>query len=76
MLDQTDAAIADYTKAIGLDRAYTAAYTGRGMEYEKKGQRNLAIADYKTALGMPQKYQDGRWAHEKARDRLKVLGAD
>lgn len=34
---ELDAAIADYTKAIDLDRDYTAAYTGRGMMYEKAG---------------------------------------
>lgn len=76
MIDQTDAAIADYTKAISLDRGYTAAYSGRAMEYERKGQRSLAIADYKAALSVAQKYQDGKWAHDKARERLKALGAN
>jgi tetratricopeptide (TPR) repeat protein len=73
--NQTDAAIADYTKAIGIDSGYTAAYTGRGMEYEKKGQKDLAIADYRAALRVQQKYQDGKWAHDKARERLRALGA-
>jgi tetratricopeptide (TPR) repeat protein len=75
-LNQTDAAIADYTKAISLDRDYTAAYAGRAMEYERKQQQSLAIADYKAALAAPQKYQDGKWAHDKARERLRALGAN
>ncbi len=74
MLKQPDAAIADYTKAIANDREYTAAYTGRAMEYENKGQKDLAIADYRAALRVKQKYQDGKWAHDKARERLKALG--
>jgi tetratricopeptide (TPR) repeat protein len=74
-LKQPDAAIADYTKAIANDREYTAAYTGRAMEYENKGQKNLAIADYRAALRVKQKYQDGKWAHDKARERLTALGA-
>ena len=74
MLEQPDAAIADYTKAIANDREYTAAYTGRAMEYENKGKNDLAIADYRAALRVKQKYQDGEWAHDKARERLKALG--
>ena len=73
-LNQPDAAIADYTQAISLDRGYTAAYTGRAMEYENKGKNDLAIADYRAALRVKQKYQDGEWAHDKARERLKALG--
>jgi tetratricopeptide (TPR) repeat protein len=71
-----DAAIADYTKAISEDPNYTAAYTGRAMEYENKGEKARAIADYKKAISVPQKYQDGKWAHEKANDRLTVLGGN
>lgn len=72
---ETDGAIADYTRAIELDPGYTAAYTGRGLEYEKRGDKELAIADFKKAISVPQKYQDGKWAHDRATERLKELGA-
>jgi tetratricopeptide (TPR) repeat protein len=70
---EMDKAISDYTRALRLDRNYTAALTGRGMEWEKKGDTKRAIADYRAALKLPQKYQDGKWAHEKARERLAEL---
>jgi tetratricopeptide (TPR) repeat protein len=70
---EMDKAIGDYTRALRLDGNYTAALTGRGMEWEKKGDTKRAIADYRAALKLPQKYQDGKWAHEKARERLAEL---
>ena len=73
MTGETDAAIADYTQAIKLDPKFTAAYTGRGMERQKKGDTKGALADYKAALAVPVKYSDGKWAHEKASERLKEL---
>jgi tetratricopeptide (TPR) repeat protein len=69
-----DRAIADYTQAINLERNYTAAYTGRGMAEEAKGDIVSARADYRAALSVPQKFQDGKWAHDKARERLGALG--
>ena len=75
VLGQFDAAIADYSRAIELDRGYTSAYTGRGVMYERQGRIDLAIADFRLALAIPQKYQDGRWAHDTARRRLQALGA-
>lgn len=75
VLGQLDAAIADYSRAIDLDRGYTSAYTGRGMMYERQGRIDLAIADFRMALSIPQKYQDGQWAHDTARQRLQALGA-
>jgi tetratricopeptide (TPR) repeat protein len=71
-----DRAIADYSQAIGIDANYTAAYAGRAMSYERKGDSLNAIADYRSALAVQQKFQDGRWAHEKARERLQALGAN
>ena len=68
-----DKAIADYTRALKLDPKFTAAYTGRGMEYEAKGDTKRALADFKAALKVPAKYQDGQWAHEKARERLDAI---
>jgi tetratricopeptide (TPR) repeat protein len=69
-----DRAIADYTQAINIERSYTAAYTGRAMAEEAKGDITSARADYRAALSVPQKFQDGKWAHDKARERLKELG--
>ena len=75
VLGQLDAAIADYSRAIELDRGYTSAYTSRGMMFERQGRIDLAIADFRMALSIPQKYQDGQWAHDTARQRLQALGA-
>jgi tetratricopeptide (TPR) repeat protein len=47
-----DQAIADYTKAIELKPDYAQAYTNRGLENEKLGQRDKAIADYHQALSL------------------------
>jgi tetratricopeptide (TPR) repeat protein len=71
-----DRAVADYSQAIGIDSSYTAAYAGRAMSYERKGDTPKAIADYRSALSLPPKFQDGAWAHAKARERLHALGVN
>jgi tetratricopeptide (TPR) repeat protein len=71
-----DRAIVDYTKAIEIDPMFTSAYVYRGQMYEKNGARELAKADYNKSLALPEKYTDGKWAHDEARDRLKALGAE
>ena len=68
-----DKAIADYTEAMKRDRTRTGTYTGRGLAYEGKGELDKAKGDYKKALTVPPKYDDGKWAHDVARDRLKAL---
>ncbi|HEY2137005.1 MAG TPA: tetratricopeptide repeat protein [Xanthobacteraceae bacterium] len=68
-----DRAIASYDQTIRLDPNYTAAFTGRGLAYEKKGNIEQARRDYNAALAVPQKYDDGKWAHETATTRLKAL---
>jgi len=73
---QLDLAIADFSQAINLDLMYTAAYTHRGMAYQAAGQPRKAKVDYQAALAAPQKYGNGAWAHETARERLKALGAE
>jgi tetratricopeptide (TPR) repeat protein len=73
---ELDRAIADLDQAIRIDAAYTAAYTNRGQTFEEKGDIARAKADYRAALAMPQKYGNGRWAHDKARERLAALGPD
>ncbi|MBS0242347.1 MAG: tetratricopeptide repeat protein [Proteobacteria bacterium] len=69
------AAIADYTNAVGLDPQYPAAFTGRGLTYEDLGKTALAIADYKHALSLKQRFDDGKWAHETAQRHLDKLKA-
>jgi tetratricopeptide (TPR) repeat protein len=72
-LGEYDRAIADYSQAIRLDAEFTGAYAGRGLAYEGKGEIAKAKAEYQKALAAPQKYNDGAWAHETARERLAAL---
>ena len=67
---------ADFGTTLARDKGYTAAYTSRGLAYERMGSRDKAIEDFRTALATPQKYNNGAWAHAVARERLKALGAD
>ncbi len=64
------AALADYSEAIRLDPQFTAAYTSRGRVHRKLGDEQKARRDFETALSLPQKYGNGRWAHETARKML------
>ena len=57
-----------------IDPGYTAAYTNRGQTYEDKGDIERAKVDYLAALAVPQKYSNGKYAHDKARERLVALG--
>lgn len=68
-----DRAVADYTAAVQIDPTYVAALTGRGLAYEGKGERERARANFSAALGLPEKYDNGKWAHDTARARLAVL---
>src|SRR5262249_23180472 len=70
-----DRAIPDFDQAIKIDPAYTAAYTNRGQTYEEKGDIERAKEDYRHALAVPQKYGNGKYAHDKARERLAALGS-
>src|SRR5216684_3361811 len=70
-----DRAAADFARAIRLDPNYTAAYTGRGLIYERKGNIEQARRDYNAALAVPQKYDDGKWAHDTARRHLDELAS-
>ena len=69
-----DRAIADFDQAIRADPGYTAAYTNRGQTFEDKGDAERAKAEYRAALAVPQKYGNGKFAHDKARERLVALG--
>jgi tetratricopeptide (TPR) repeat protein len=70
-----DRAIADYSAALRIDGDLVGAYAGRGLAYEGKAEVEKARADYRQALALAQKYQDGQWAQETARQRLAALGA-
>jgi tetratricopeptide (TPR) repeat protein len=72
---ELDRAIADHDRAIRINPRYIEGYCGRGSVYEKKGQIDLAIADYKAALALPAKDRNDEWAQNRARERLKALGA-
>jgi tetratricopeptide (TPR) repeat protein len=69
-----DKAIADYSEALRINRDLTGAYTGRGLAYEGKAEVERAKADYRRALTLRPDYQDSRWAHDTARQRLAALG--
>src|SRR5437016_5567595 len=47
-----DGAIADYDKAIALDRNYVVAYINRGNARDDKGDHDGAIADYDKAIAL------------------------
>jgi len=66
-------AIADFDQAINLDPLFPAPFTARGIAYEATGRRDLALRDYQAALALPEKYEDGKWAHEAARAHLSWL---
>jgi tetratricopeptide (TPR) repeat protein len=70
-----DRAIADFDEAIRLDADYTAAFTNRGLAFERKGEPERARKDFEAALALAQKYRDGKWAHDTARERLAALAA-
>jgi tetratricopeptide (TPR) repeat protein len=72
---QFDRAIADYDEAIRLDADFIGAYTNRGLAFQRKGEPDRARAEFETALAKPEKYDNGKWAHETARERLAALAA-
>lgn len=70
-----DRAIADLDEAIRVDSGFTAAFTNRGIAFERKGDAARARADFNAALALPPKYDNGKWAHDTARERLAALDA-
>jgi tetratricopeptide (TPR) repeat protein len=70
--EQQDA-IDSYDQAIALDSNYSAAFTGRGLIYEKMGVIEKARVDYKAALAAHSIFQDDQWAHDTARKHLDAL---
>ena len=76
MKEQNDIAIEDYTRAIEIDGQYVAAYTARGLLYEKAGKIKNARADFEQALESKSIFSDTKWGHETARDHLKKLNSE
>jgi tetratricopeptide (TPR) repeat protein len=68
-----DHAIAEYNEAIRIDPSDVAAYTNRGLVFERLGKVDEARADFHAALGMPQKFSNGKWAHDTAEKHLAAL---
>jgi tetratricopeptide (TPR) repeat protein len=68
-----DRALSDFNEAIKADSTFTAAYTNRALAYERKGDRARARTEFEAALAIPQKYNNGKWAHDTARERLAAL---
>ncbi len=66
-------AIDSYDKAIAIDPNYPAAYTARGLLYEKAGAVGRARTDFNAALGAKSKFEDDAWAHDTARKHLEAL---
>ncbi len=50
-----DQAIADYSKAIGLDPTGFRSYHNRGVAYQKKGELEKAKADFAKAEELERK---------------------
>jgi tetratricopeptide (TPR) repeat protein len=73
LMGKDDQAIADATRAIELDPALNSPWAIRGMIYEKIGAIAKAREDFKRALAIPVKANDGNWAQDIARERLKAL---
>ncbi len=66
-------ALSDFNDSIRIDPTYTAAYTNRALAHERKGDTARARTEFQAALGIPQKYNNGKWAHDTARERLAAL---
>ena len=70
----TEAAQA-FDRAIEIDAQNPTAFTGRGLAYEKKGDRVRARADFNAALALPSKSEADQLAHNVARERLAAAPA-
>jgi tetratricopeptide (TPR) repeat protein len=71
-----DQVIADATQAIRLDPALNASWAIRGMAYKEIGAIKKAREDFNHALSIPVKGNDGNWAQDVARTKLKELDDD
>lgn len=70
---QYDRAITDLSEAIKHDPAFGAAYTNRGIAHEARGDTAAARNDFTVAVTLPEKYANGKWGRDTARERLAAL---
>ena len=56
LLDNNEAAIADYDRVIALDPTHNASYLNRGSAKAELGRYEVAIADYDQALSLDVKF--------------------
>jgi tetratricopeptide (TPR) repeat protein len=73
MKGDNDQALDSYDQAITIDANYTAAYTGRGLIYEKLGLIEKARADFQAALNAHSPFHDEDWGKDTARKHLARL---
>ena len=67
-------AIDNYDHAIAIDPNYAAAYTARGLLYEKAGAIDRALADYTASLKVSELlHDDTGWAHDTAQAHFAAL---
>ncbi|MCL2232252.1 MAG: tetratricopeptide repeat protein [Treponema sp.] len=57
-------AIAEYTKAITINKGYSAAYSGRGASYVKTKEYDKAIADLSASIKLSEYTYPYRWRAE------------
>jgi uncharacterized caspase-like protein len=74
-LGHLDKALADFDIAVEHDPEHVSAYMGRGLAYERKGDRDRAIGDFKKAVALPASSRDAKAAQAKAQQQLAVLSA-
>ena len=53
-----EAAISDYTRAVGLDSGDAVAYNNKGIAHRSKGDPKTAIEDYTRAIELDPEYRD------------------
>jgi tetratricopeptide (TPR) repeat protein len=75
MKGDDEQALDSYDKAIAVDADYTAAYTGRGLIYEKMGLTEKARADFEAALKAHSTFHDEDWGKDTARKHLDQMQA-
>ena len=76
-MDETDAALSDYNKAIELKTDFVEAYFSRGLAYDQRGDLDRAIADYDKAIELKPEYADAYYSrgldHERKGDLAQAL---
>ncbi len=55
-----DLAVAHFSDAIKIDPKYVDAYYGRGVTYQKMGDKTNAIADFRSCLALTPEYEPAK----------------